>query len=343
MLMRYLLLLTAVISLGVTGISGYFFIPYLRKVKYGQTIKEIGPTWHSGKQGTPTMGGLMFVLGIVLSLVAAGFTIFHGAESLFLELSMKNIITVAISFGATVGFGLIGFIDDYIKVAMKRNLGLVAGLKIIMQFTVTAFFLYGLHINDSLRTTIMIPYFGVVDLSYFFYIIAFLLIIGIVNAVNLTDGIDGLAPAVTFIVMMGYVAISILVYQFATGLFAAAVAGGMVGFLLWNFYPAKVFMGDTGSMFLGGAVATLAFCIGRPEILFLIGLLYMIEAASVILQVGYFKLTKRIYGKGRRIFRMSPIHHHFEMLGLTEIKIVALFCFIALTGTLAAILYIIIY
>ncbi len=343
MLMRYLLLLTAIISLAVTGISGYFFIPFLKKVKYGQTIKEIGPTWHSDKQGTPTMGGLMFVLGIIVSLAVAGFTIYYGAESIFLELSMQNILDVAVALGASVGFGLIGFIDDYIKVALKRNLGLVAGIKIILQFAVTSLFLYGLYLNNSLHTTIMLPYFGVVDLSYFFYLIAFLLIIGIVNAVNLTDGIDGLAPSVTFIVMMGYVAISILVYQFATGLFAASVAGAMVGFLLWNFYPAKVFMGDTGSMFLGGAVATVAFCIGRPEILFLIGLLYMLEAASVIIQVGYFKLTKRIYGEGKRIFRMSPIHHHFEMLGLTEIKIVALFCFVALTGTLAAILYIILY
>ncbi len=343
MIMRYLLLVTAIISLAVTGISGYFCIPFLRKIKYGQTIKEIGPTWHSGKQGTPTMGGLMFVLGIIIALAVAASTIYFGADSLFLELSMQNIINVAIAFGGALGFGAIGFIDDYIKVALKRNLGLVAGLKIILQFAVATLFMYGLYLNDSLHTTIMIPYFGVVDLSYFFYLIAFLLIIGIVNAVNLTDGIDGLAPSVTFIVMIGYVAISILVYQFATALFTAAVAGGMVGFLLWNFYPAKVFMGDTGSMFLGGAVATTAFCIGRPEILFMIGLLYMIEAASVMIQVGYFKITKRIYGKGKRIFRMSPIHHHFEMLGLTEVKIVALFCFVALTGTLAAILYIVIY
>ncbi len=343
MIIRYLLVVTAILSLGVTALSGYFFIPFLKKVKYGQTIKEIGPTWHSGKQGTPTMGGLMFVLGIVGALVVAYITIHYGAESMFLELSEQNLINVGISFMATLCFGAIGFIDDYIKVALKRNLGLVAGLKIIMQFAVAALYMLGLHMNNSLHTEIMIPYVGVIDLSYFFYIFAFLLIIGIVNAVNLTDGIDGLASAVTFIVMIGYVAIAIMVYQFATGIFAAAVAGAMVGFLFWNFYPAKVFMGDTGSMFLGGAVATLAFCIGRPEILFLIGLLYMIEAASVIFQTTYFKITKRIYGEGRRIFRMSPIHHHFEMLGLSEIKIVVLFCFVALTGTLAAILYVVIY
>ncbi len=343
MIIRYLLLVTAILSLAVTALSGYFFIPFLKKVKYGQTIKEIGPTWHSGKQGTPTMGGLMFVLGVIVSVIVAYITIHYGANSLFVELSMPNMINVGISIVATLCFGAIGFIDDYIKVALKRNLGLVAGVKIILQFTVAGVYMYCLHLNNSLHTEIMIPYVGVIDLSYFFYIFAFLLIIGIVNAVNLTDGIDGLASAVTFITMIGYVAISILVSQFASGIFAASIAGAMVGFLFWNFYPAKVFMGDTGSMFLGGAVATLAFCIGRPEILFLIGLLYMIEAASVIFQTGYFKITKRIYGEGRRIFRMSPIHHHFEMMGLSEIKIVVLFCFVALTGTLAAILYVVIY
>ncbi len=343
MIIRYLLVVTAILSLAITALSGFFVIPFLKRINFGQTIKEVGPTWHSGKQGTPTMGGMMFVLGVAISLVIAYITVYYGAESMFMELTEQNLINVGISLVATLCFGAIGFIDDYIKVALKRNLGLVAGLKIIMQFAVAALFMYGLHLNNSLHTELMIPYIGVIDLSYFFYIFAFLLIIGIVNAVNLTDGVDGLASAVTFIVMLGYVAIAIIVYQFATGIFAAAVAGGMVGFLFWNFYPAKVFMGDTGSMFLGGAVATLAFCIGRPEILFLIGLLYMIEAASVIIQTTYFKITKRIYGEGRRIFRMSPIHHHFEMMGLSEIKIVALFCFVALTGTLAAILYIVIY
>lgn len=343
MIMRYLMLLTAVVALVVTAVSGYVYIPFLQRIKFGQTIKEIGPIWHDGKQGTPTMGGLMFVTGIFSACFLSYCTVFYGAESLFFEMSMQNFINIGIAVVATTAFGVIGFIDDYIKVAQKRNLGLVGNLKIILQFIVTGLFLFGLFQTGSLSTSLLVPYIGLVELSYFYYIFAFLLIIGIVNAVNLTDGLDGLATSVTFIVMLGYVAIAIMVFQFATGIFAAAVAGAMVGFLLWNFYPAKVFMGDTGSMFLGGAVATVAFCIGRPEILFLIGILYMLEAASVIIQTTYFKITRRIYGEGKRVFRMSPIHHHFEMLGMSEVKIVALFSFVALTGVLASILYIMIY
>ncbi len=343
MIMRFLFALTAVVALVATALSGYFFVPFLRRIKYGQTINDIGPTWHSGKQGTPTIGGLMFVVGIVVAVLSAYFTVQFGADSLFVELSMPNIIDVAIAMAATVAFGAIGFIDDYIKVALKRNLGLMARFKILLQFVVTGLFLYALYVNGSLSTALFMPFVGYVELSYFFYIFAFLLIIGIVNAVNLTDGLDGLATSVTVLVMLGYVALAIVVQQFATGIVASAVAGALVGFLLWNFYPAKVFMGDTGSMFLGGAVATLAFCIGRPEVLFLLGIVYMLEAASVIIQVTWFKITKRIYGEGRRVFKMSPIHHHFEMVGLSEIRIVILFCFLALTGVLAAILYIMVY
>ncbi len=343
MIMRFLFAVTALVALVVTAISGWFLVPYLRKLKIGQSINEIGPTWHGTKQGTPTMGGMMFVLGIIAAIASAYFAVEFGTDSMIIELSGKNIIDVTLSVAVAVAFGLIGFLDDYIKVVQKRNLGLLARFKILLQFAVTGLYLFGLYMNGSLSTALFLPFVGHFEMSYFFYIFAFLLIIGIVNAVNLTDGIDGLAGSVTVIVMLGYVAISIMVYQFATGVVASATAGALVGFLIWNFYPAKVFMGDTGSMFLGGMVATLAFCVGRPEILFLIGFLYMLEALSVILQVTWFKITKRIYGEGRRIFKMSPIHHHFEMKGMSEVKVVILFTSIAFIGVFAALMYIAVY
>ena len=240
---------------------------------------------------------------------------FHAVNSLFI-----GVLTA-------YAFGLVGFVDDYIKVVKKRNLGLMARYKIVAQVLITGAYLSSLYLNGTLSTIVTLPLLGAVDFGWFFYVLSFLLIIGMVNAVNLTDGIDGLASSVTFVVMMGFMFIASLLGNTTMALFAAAVAGGCAGFLAWNFYPAKTFMGDTGSMFLGGTVVAVAYGIGRPELLLFMGVIYLIEAFSVMLQVTYFKLTH-----GKRIFKMSPIHHHFEMCGWSEVKIVSVFSFITLVG-----------
>ena len=200
---------------------------------------------------------------------------------------------------------------------------------------ITAAFLISLQFNGTLTTFVNLPIFGAVDFGFFYYPISFILIIGMVNAVNLTDGLDGLASSITFIVMLGFMFVAGLLGYTTIALFAAAIAGGVAGFLAWNFYPAKVFMGDTGSMFLGGAVVAAAYCMGRPELLLLLGFVYLCEAASVMLQVTYFKLTH-----GKRIFKMSPIHHHFEMCGWSEIKIVATFSFVAFVFVVLGCIYV---
>ncbi|MEG1873394.1 MAG: phospho-N-acetylmuramoyl-pentapeptide-transferase [Ruthenibacterium sp.] len=217
----------------------------------------------------------------------------------------------------------------------KQNLGLLARYKIIMQVIITTMYLIALHLLGVLSTAVSLPIFGMVDFGFAFYPLAYVLIIGMVNAVNLTDGVDGLASCVTFVSMLGFMMIATLLGYYAIGLFGAAIVGGCAGFLCWNFYPAKCFMGDTGSMYLGGAVTTVAFAIGRPELLFLLGFVYICEAGSVVLQVTYFKLTH-----GKRIFKMSPIHHHFELCGWSEIKIVGVFSAVALVGVLLGFVYI---
>lgn len=321
---RFALIASAFSALLITALSGYIIIPWLHKLHFGQTIKDIGPTWHQKKNGTPTMGGLMFYLGIVLA-VAIGYTLLAvGAPQMFAQSWSNQMVNMLIAVMTALLFGFIGFIDDFIKVVKKRNLGLLARYKIIGQVLVTTGMLLSIYINGALTTIVNIPFFGAVDFGYFYYPISYLLIIGMVNAVNLTDGIDGLASSVTFIVMLGFMFVSSLLGYTAIALFAAAVAGGCAGFLVWNFYPAKVFMGDTGSMFLGGAVVACAYCINRPELLLFMGIIYLCEAFSVMLQVTYFKLTH-----GKRIFKMSPIHHHFEMSGWSEIKINGVFCFVA--------------
>lgn len=326
---KYALMAVAFGSLLVTAVSGFVIIPALRKMKFGQTIKEIGPTWHQGKNGTPTMGGLMFYIGVLVGLVL-GYTVLAISVPELLNGWMSSTsISLLISVLTAYAFGFVGFVDDYIKVVKKRNLGLKARYKIIAQILITGAYLMSLHLSGTLSTVVTLPFFGAVDFGWTFYVISYLLIIGMVNAVNLTDGIDGLASSVTFIVMMGFMFISSLLGNTTMALFAAAVAGGCAGFLAWNFYPAKTFMGDTGSMFLGGAVVAAAYGIGRPELLIFMGIIYLIEAFSVMLQVSYFKLTH-----GKRIFKMSPIHHHFEMCGWSEVKIVGVFSFIALAGVI---------
>ena len=308
----------------ITAISGYAIIPWLRKLKYGQTINEIGPTWHQTKQGTPTMGGLMFVIGILVGVVCGYSLLLSGDKTFMDEMYSTQNISLLISMLTAIGFGAIGFVDDYIKVVKKRNLGLTEKQKLVLQFFVTAAFLVAQYLIGHINTTVNIPIIGTIALGVFYYPIVFAGIIFMVNAVNLTDGIDGLCSSVTFIVALSFFVISVSYGYYSNSIFACALAGALGGFLVWNFYPAKIFMGDTGSMFLGGAVVAMAWAINRPEVLVLIGIIYTCEALSVVIQMTYFKLTH-----GKRIFKMSPIHHHYEMSGWSEIKIVCVFSAVA--------------
>ena len=318
----------------ITAMSGYVVIPWLRKLKYGQTINEIGPTWHQSKQGTPTMGGLMFFVGTLVGVIAGYSLLLNSEPTLMQETYQNQSMSLLISVITALAFGFIGFVDDYIKVVKKRNLGLTEKQKLVLQFAVTVAFLLAQYMIGHINTAITIPWVGVVDLGYFYYPIVFAGITFMVNAVNLTDGIDGLCSSVTFIVALGFFMISASYGYYANSIFACALAGALAGFLVWNFYPAKVFMGDTGSMFLGGSVVAMAWAVNRPEVLVLIGIIYTIEALSVVIQVTYFKLTH-----GKRIFKMSPIHHHYEMSGWSEVKIVCVFSMVAIIFSGLAYLY----
>lgn len=331
----YITVITAVVSFVITALSGKFLIPYLRKVKFGQTIKEIGPTWHQMKQGTPTMGGFMFILGIVIAVIVGLFLTLSSIDENDITVTTVSIIKMFAGLLLALAFGFVGFVDDYIKVVKKRNLGLKARQKIFMQIFITVMYLLILYLVGN-STIIEIPFTSIqLNLGLFYYPIMGLAIIFIVNAVNLTDGIDGLAGSVTFIVGLGFMVITTILQQTSMNILATALAGGCLGFLVWNFYPAKVFMGDTGSMFLGGAVVGLAFGIDKPVIILLVGIIYIIEALSVVIQVISFKLT------GKRVFKMSPIHHHYEMSGYTETKIVGLFTIVTTIFCVLAIISVI--
>lgn len=298
----------------VAAINGIFLIPLLHKLKFGQEIREEGPKWHKAKSGTPTMGGFIFVIALLIAVIVGIFVfgIYKDAQLL------KSVTVITL---AAVGFGTIGFVDDYIKVILKRNLGLKAGQKFSLQFLVALLFGVWLVSGGIIDTTVNIPFFGVsAVLPYFVYIpFIILVMLAAVNSVNLTDGLDGLAGTITLVVSIFYCLISKRVESTAVVLISSALIGGLLGFLIYNKYPAKVFMGDTGSLFLGGAVAAMAIYMKDPLLLLLVGFVYVAEAMSVIIQVTWFKKT------GKRIFKMSPIHHHFEMCGWSEKKIVAVF------------------
>lgn len=314
--------LSALISFALTAVIGKFLIPFLHKVNFGQTILDIGPSWHKKKQGTPVMGGIMFIIGI--TVVTSVSVILYGmfANSMadvYQQDPSKSVTFVFAGLGLALCHGAIGFIDDYIKVVKKRNLGLTAVQKLIFQFAVTIAYLAVLGFMGYGTSTI-IPFVGEVELGWLYYIICSVVIVGVVNAVNLTDGIDGLDGSLTFFVGLFFMLIASLIGYMGVTFMSAAVAGGCLGFLVWNFHPAKVFMGDTGSLFLGGIVCALAFAVDMPILLLPLGIVYLCEMGSVVLQVAYFKLTH-----GKRLFKMSPIHHHFEMCGWSEVKIVSVF------------------
>ncbi len=316
----------ALVGFGVTAILGRWLIPFLHKLKFGQTIREVGPSWHKNKQGTPTMGGLMFILGVVVAMACA-IPMAHSLGYFETPLMQARVLG---GLGMAVGFGAIGFMDDYISILKKRNLGLTERQKLVLQFAVAAAYLATLALaGDDTATTI--PFMGRVDLGYGYYILAAILIVGLVNAVNFTDGIDGLNTTVTFFACLALSLCAGALSMEGLSVLGVAAAAACIGFLLWNFHPAKVFMGDTGSLFLGGMVGALAFGLDMPALLLPIGLVYWAEILSVVLQVTYFKATH-----GKRIFKMTPIHHHFEMCGWSEVQICGGFGLVALLGGAAA-------
>ena len=318
----------------ISAIMGKFLIPYLNKLNFGQTILDIGQSWHKNKQGTPIMGGIMFIAAITfVSIISTVVYIFTGANFIntyFADIPRESILIFA-GLGLALANGLIGFIDDYTKVVKKRNLGLTAKQKLVLQFAAAALYLAVLAIFGCGTATI-IPFIGEVDLGFFYYIIAAVAIVGVVNSVNLTDGVDGLDGSITFFVSVTFMLIACNLSSLGVTAMSAAGAGACLGFLIWNFHPAKVFMGDTGSLFLGGFVCALAFAINMPILLLVVGFVYIFEEISVVLQVCYFKLTH-----GKRLFKMSPIHHHFEMCGWSEGKIVSVFS--AVTAVFGAIAF----
>ncbi|MBQ3135692.1 MAG: phospho-N-acetylmuramoyl-pentapeptide-transferase [Oscillospiraceae bacterium] len=305
------IIVSLIVSFLVTAVLGHFLIPALRRLKAGQSIKEIGPTWHMSKQGTPTMGGLMFIGGIAVATVIAGWP--HMMRGQFTHLLVLAFALV---------FGIIGFIDDYQKVKHHQNTGLTAPQKFLLQLAASIVFVILLRASGFLTPNLYIPFLNTEWLLPWpvYMIFAAFVMVGTVNAVNITDGVDGLASGVTLPVAVFYVAVSVWYGYTQLGVFAAALAGGLAAFLLYNFHPAKVFMGDTGSLFLGGTVCGMAFALNIPLVIPIIGLIYVAEVLSDIIQVTYFKLTH-----GKRIFRMAPLHHHLEMGGWSEVKLFSVF------------------
>lgn len=304
-LMNTTVIMPVLISFAISAALGPLIIPFLRRLKVGQTVRDEGPQSHLKKSGTPTMGGIMFLISVVIT-------------SMFYVKDYPKIIPILF---LTLGFGLIGFLDDYIKVVLKRSMGLKAWQKMLLQIVVTGVFVYYMVHYTDVPLTMKIPFWSghYLDLGVFTIPAMFFIIIATVNGTNFTDGLDGLASSVTVMVATFF---SVVAIGTNSGIepVTCAVVGALLGFLLFNVYPASVFMGDTGSLALGGFVAATAYMMQLPLFIVIVGFIYMIEVVSVILQVGYFKLTG-----GKRIFKMAPIHHHFELCGWSETRVVAVF------------------
>ncbi len=313
------IIIPVLIAFVISAALGPIMIPFLRKVKAGQTVREEGPESHLKKTGTPTMGGIIILAAITVT-------------SLIYVKDYPKILPILFS---TLGFGLIGFIDDYIKVVLKRSMGLRAWQKMLLQFVVTAVFAYYVVNISGISLSMKVPFFkgiymdlGLLNIPFLFFVM-----IATVNGTNFTDGLDGLATSVTILVATFFTVVAV---GTGSGIepITCATVGALLGFLLFNVHPASVFMGDTGSLALGGFVAAVAYMMQMPLFIVIVGFIYLIEVVSVILQVSYFKLTG-----GKRIFKMAPIHHHFELCGWKETKVVAVFsiitailCLVALMG-----------
>lgn len=317
------LTLALVMAFITAVIVGRFYVPWLKKIKAGQEIKENGPTWHMSKSGTPTMGGVIFISACTIVCLTVGFDSMRSGDFTHIFVLLFALV-----------FGAIGFLDDWEKLRKKQNLGLSAKAKFLLQLVAALVFVLLLRRMGYISTHLYIPFWNteVYIPEVIYFILAAFIIVGTVNAVNITDGVDGLASGTSIPVCLFFAAVSFLWGDkyMALGIFASALLGGLMGFLVYNFNPAKVFMGDTGSLFLGGAIAALAFAYDMPLILITLGIIYIIETLSDIIQVTYFKLTH-----GKRVFKMAPFHHHLEMGGWTgrkwkEKELFALFTSISL-------------
>ena len=313
------------IALVIATLFGKIYIPWLHRQRAEQSIKENGPAWHNTKKGTPTMGGVMFILAVAASILTVGFSAMLQGE--FAHLFV---------FAFALVFGAIGLLDDWEKIKNRQNTGLSARMKFLLQLAAALAFVVLMRNLGLVNTNLYVPFTGrtVPVPQWLYFVFAAFVIVGTVNAVNITDGIDGLAAGTSLPVCLFF---ACLTYAWgerfqAQGVFASALLGGLLGFLVYNFNPAKVFMGDTGSLFLGGAIAALAFVYDMPLILLSIGIVYIVETLSDIIQIGYFKLSKRRTGEGKRIFRMAPLHHHLEMGGWTGKKWKEKELFVLFTG-----------
>ncbi len=328
-------------AFALTWLAGIWFIPFLHKLKYGQTILDIGPKWHKEKkQGTPTMGGIMFIIAVFVSFLCGMilFGVFGGADMNGTD--RPELIRSAAGLVMAVLFGFMGFLDDFIKVKKHHNEGLTVMQKIVIQVLIISAYFATLYVSGCARTTVTFPWGWQLDMGLLYYPIMGVIILYLVNAVNLTDGIDGLCSSVTVVYMASFAVISSMLGMFGETLLALCTAGACIGFLMWNFPPAKVFMGDTGSMFLGGVVCAVGVGCGCEVLMIIAALIYILEALSVVIQVTVFKITKKIHHtkEGKRLFKMTPIHHHFELSGWSEVKIDAVFSAFALVLGAAAVL-----
>lgn len=316
--MDFQVVIPVLISFGISVILGPVIIPFLRKLKMGQTERVEGVQSHLKKAGTPTMGGIIFLIAAVVT-------------ALFYVKDYPEVIPVLF---LTLGFGIIGFLDDYLKVVLRRSDGLLPWQKFFLQIVVTGIFAYYLIYYTDISLSMRIPFWPdhYLNMGWLAVPVLFLAVIGTVNGVNFTDGLDGLAASVTLIVSVFFTVVSIGI-QGKVEPMTGAVVGGLMGFLLFNVYPAKIFMGDTGSLALGGFVAGTAYVLEMPLFILLVGLIYLVEVLSVIIQVSYFKATH-----GKRIFKMAPIHHHFELCGWSETRVVAVFSVITAVMCLIALL-----
>lgn len=306
-MLEQVILFTILLSFLITVILSPVFIPFLRRLKFGQSIREEGPKSHQKKTGTPTMGGLMILLSIVVTTIVM--------TQKFSSLTVETFLLLFV----TLGFGLLGFLDDFIKVVMKRNLGLTSKQKLLGQIVVSVIF-YVVFQQSDFSTVISIPLTDFsFDLGWGYVLLVIFWMVGFSNAVNLTDGLDGLVSGTAAIAFGAFAVLAWNQSLFEVSIFSVAVVGAVLGFLVFNAHPAKVFMGDTGSLALGGAIATIAILTKLEFLLIIIGGVFVVETLSVILQVISFKMT------GKRIFRMSPLHHHYELLGWSEWRVVVTF------------------
>ena len=347
---NWIIIGAAIASFSMSALIGFILIPFLKKIHFGQTILEDGPKWHKSKQGTPIMGGFMFIISSTISSFAAYLLYrFSGLATFTEDTSVTNaeLHRLAGCVLFSLLFAGIGFIDDYIKAVKKQNLGLKPKQKMIMQFLVCAGFLTALFFQGDHSTEIDLI-FVQFDIGFFYYPLMIVFMIYVSNAVNLTDGVDGLCGSVTFVSMLAFSLICVLTKAFELSIFSMAVSAGCLGFLLWNLHPAKCFMGDTGSMFLGGAFVAVGVALHNHLLIVLLGLIYILEALSVVIQVTYFKYTAKAHfkktgekGKGKRIFKMSPIHHHFELSGFSEYKIVITFSLFTIVCSVLGVVFVV--